>query len=62
VTGWQKVIYGDTKEAREALSYWRDRGWPVDSNTFPEREECETRVYAFISGWLAAKRDERERR
>lgn len=55
MTDWQKVRYGDTKEARAALAYWRARGWKVDNPDFTrDTNEIETRVYAFMSGYEAA--------
>ena len=51
---WQRILYGDTDAARAALAYHRERGWPVDLNTFPERTQCEARIYAFIDGYKAA--------
>ena len=52
---WQVICYGDNLSAVTALAYYRARGWAVDSQRWPERDECEHMLYAFISGYEAAR-------
>ena len=51
---WQAIAYGDRPETWAALDYYRELGWPVDSNKFPERERVEGRIFAFMSGYREA--------
>lgn len=51
---WQAIAYGDHPATWAALAYYRERGWPVDANTFPERDRCENRIFAFKAGYAAA--------
>lgn len=51
---WQALVYGDSIETRAALAYWRERGWPVDQNTFPERDRVCMLMLAFKSGYREA--------
>ena len=51
---WQAIAYGDRLETWAALDYFRELGWPVDSNKFPDRERVEVRIFAFMSGYREA--------
>ncbi len=52
--GWQAILYGDSPETWAALDYYRERGWPVDTNAFPERQRVERLIMAFKAGYRAA--------
>jgi hypothetical protein len=51
---WQVICYGADDAAMAALCYFRARGWAVDAQVYPEREECEDRIYSFICGYETA--------
>lgn len=53
---WQVLAYGGDESAEAAFEYYRERGWPVDDNTYPNRTVCEVRLYAFIAGYRLAER------
>lgn len=54
---WQVFTYGGDEATEAAFDYYRERGWPVDDDTFPNRTRCEDRLCAFIAGYrLAAER------
>jgi hypothetical protein len=51
---WQIAAYGDSPETWAALAFYRERDWPVDVNTFPERERVADRISAFKAGYREA--------
>lgn len=51
---WQAIVYGDHPETWAALAYYRDRGWPVDDNTWAARERVMDMIHGFKSGYRAA--------
>ena len=53
---WQAIEYGDRPETWAALDYYREGGWPVDVNTFPERARVEDRLFSFMAGYREARR------
>lgn len=53
---WQEFCYGSDEAARAAFDYYRERGWPVDDDTFPNRDRCEAKLLPFIAGFREALR------
>lgn len=59
MTEWQKVAYGDKPSARAGISYLRERGWPVDDETFPNRARVEEKMLWFKAGYEVAVEESR---